>query len=686
MPEQEQRKDREITWSNSLEVTNLDRITWKITIIYLILGTLWILLSDQVLAVLVQDPEQYQTVQTYKGWFYVVMTALLLYVLLNGQMKKLKDSRQKLLVSYEELESAYEELLAMEEKLENQYGQLNVKQNELLETEEKYRLIVEGSNENIWDLNKQTGVMFFSRTKEMLGYEEDEIEDSHDALLSLVHPEDVLTVQKAEEQHIAGKAPYYYCEFRLKDKTGEYRWIQSRGKVVLDEDGNAVRMAGSHLDVTEQKRMMMEMYDMAFYDKLTGLGNRTLFYDHLKKILSSHQRRKKRFALLIVDLDDFKRINDTRGHRVGDEMLKQVALRFSELTEPGEMLARSGGDEFFILKPGIKSIEEVENLAAKVLKTFEIPFNIDEAEFFMGASVGITVYPDDGEDRDTLIQYADVAMNEAKAGGKNKYRFFDHNIRERVASWMEKEKDLRYAILREEFLVYYQPVLDVASGRIHGAEALVRWNHPTKGVLSPSYFIEIAEETGQIVPIGQWVMETVLKHYKTWSSKSDRNLLVSVNLSPAQFKRQDLHEWIKELIMKYDMKPEALQIEITETVVMENLQHSIEMLEKIRKLGVKVALDDFGTGYSSLNYLRTLPLDILKIDKSFIHHLGKDRKEASIVSQIINMAHELNLTVTAEGVEQKKQIQTLQRFGCEEVQGYYFYRPMPEESFRKLIE
>ncbi len=686
MPEQEQRKDREITWSNSLEVTNLDRITWKITIIYLILGTLWILLSDQVLAVLVQDPEQYQTVQTYKGWFYVVMTALLLYVLLNGQMKKLKDSRQKLLVSYEELESAYEELLAMEEKLENQYGQLNVKQNELLETEEKYRLIVEGSNENIWDLNKQTGVMFFSRTKEMLGYEEDEIEDSHDALLSLVHPEDVLTVQKAEEQHIAGKAPYYYCEFRLKDKTGEYRWIQSRGKVVLDEDGNAVRMAGSHLDVTEQKRMMMEMYDMAFYDKLTGLGNRTLFYDHLKKILSSHQRRKKRFALLIVDLDDFKRINDTRGHRVGDEMLKQVALRFSELTEPGEMLARSGGDEFFILKPGIKSIEEVENLAAKVLKTFEIPFNIDEAEFFMGASVGITVYPDDGEDRDTLIQYADVAMNEAKAGGKNKYRFFDHNIRERVASWMEKEKDLRYAILREEFLVYYQPVLDAASGRIHGAEALVRWNHPTKGVLSPSYFIEIAEETGQIVPIGQWVMETVLKHYKTWSSKSDRNLLVSVNLSPAQFKRQDLHEWIKELIMKYDMKPEALQIEITETVVMENLQHSIEMLEKIRKLGVKVALDDFGTGYSSLNYLRTLPLDILKIDKSFIHHLGKDRKEASIVSQITNMAHELNLTVTAEGVEQKKQIQTLQRFGCEEVQGYYFYRPMPEESFRKLIE
>ncbi len=686
MPEQEQRKDREITWSNSLEATNLDRITWKITIIYLILGTLWILLSDQVLAVLVQDPEQYQTVQTYKGWFYVVMTALLLYVLLNGQMKKLKDSRQKLLVSYEELESAYEELLAMEEKLENQYGQLNVKQNELLETEEKYRLIVEGSNENIWDLNKQTGVMLFSRTKEMLGYEEDEIEDSHDALLSLVHPEDVLTVQKAEEQHIAGKAPYYYCEFRLKDKTGEYRWIQSRGKVVLDEDGNAVRMAGSHLDVTEQKRMMMEMYDMAFYDKLTGLGNRTLFYDHLKKILSSHQRRKKRFALLIVDLDDFKRINDTRGHRVGDEMLKQVALRFSELTEPGEMLARSGGDEFFILKPGIKSIEEVENLAAKVLKTFEIPFNIDEAEFFMGASVGITVYPDDGEDRDTLIQYADVAMNEAKAGGKNKYRFFDHNIRERVASWMEKEKDLRYAILREEFLVYYQPVLDVASGRIHGAEALVRWNHPTKGVLSPSYFIEIAEETGQIVPIGQWVMETVLKHYKTWSSKSDRNLLVSVNLSPAQFKRQDLHEWIKELIMKYDMKPEALQIEITETVVMENLQHSIEMLEKIRKLGVKVALDDFGTGYSSLNYLRTLPLDILKIDKSFIHHLGKDRKEASIVSQIINMAHELNLTVTAEGVEQKKQIQTLQRFGCEEVQGYYFYRPMPEESFRKLIE
>lgn len=686
MAKQRHGNNREITWSYSLEISNLDNIIWVIPVLYLVLGTLWILLSDQVLFMMVQDAERYQSLQTYKGWFYVVMTTVMLYLLLKNRMEKLKDSRQKILSSYEELESAYEELIAMEEEVTHQYDELIENQQVLQETEEKYRLIVEGSNENIWDFNKRTGFMLFSRTKEMLGYSEEEIEDSLEGWQSLVHPEDLLTVRKAEEQHITGQVPYYYCEYRLKSKAGEYRWIQSRGKVALDGEANPTRMAGSHLDVTEQKRMMMEMYDMAFYDSLTRLGNRSLFYDHLKKILLSHQRRKKQFALLIVDLDNFKRINDTRGHLVGDEMLKQVANRFSEITRTGEMLARSGGDEFFILKPGTKSIEEIEMLASEILKTFEKPFTIEESEFFMSASVGIALYPDDADDRDTLIQHADVAMNEAKAGGKNKYRFFDQDIRERVTTWMEKEKDLRYAILREEFLVYYQPVLDVETGRIRGAEALVRWDHPTKGILSPYYFIEIAEETGQIVSIGQWVMETALKHYQTWNSKSHDPLMISVNLSPAQFKRHDLHEWMKELIVKYEMKPETLQIEITETIAMENLSHSIDMLEKIRNLGVRVALDDFGTGYSSLNYLRTLPLDILKIDKSFISHLGKNPKEAAIVKQIINMAHELNLTVTAEGVEQKEQKEMLQGFGCEEVQGYYFYKPMAEAAYRSLIE
>ncbi|RQD68817.1 MAG: EAL domain-containing protein [Tindallia sp. MSAO_Bac2] len=685
MDEIKQEKARQVLSRNELQVSNLDHITRKITIIYLVLGLLWILLSDQALAALVQDPDTYHTLQTYKGWFYVLMTALVLYGLLHEQMKKLKNSRQKLLTSYEELESAYEELIAMEEELEHQYDTLKNKQEKLLETEEKYRLIVEGSNENIWDLNIKTGRMMFSRTKEMLGYSDDEISSTYEGWKALVHPEDILTVQKAEEQHIKGRVPYYYCEFRLKDKSGEYRWIQSRGKAACDGESNALRMAGSHLDVTEQKRMMMEMYDMAFYDKLTQLGNRSLFYDHLKKILSSHHRRKRRFALLIVDLDDFKRINDTRGHIVGDKMLQQVAQRLGDVTESGEMLARSGGDEFFILKPRIKSLEEVKNLAVEVLKTFETPFSIDESEFFISASIGIAVYPEDGEDRDTLIQHADVAMNEAKAGGKNKYRLFDHNIRERVASWMEKERGLRYAILREEFLVYYQPVLETATSKISGAEALVRWNHPEEGVLSPFHFIDIAEETGQIVSIGQWVMESVLKHHKEWRSQNDLPLMVSVNISPAQFKRHDLAEWIEDLTRKYDMKPEELQIEITETVAMENLEHSITVLEKIRKLGIKVALDDFGTGFSSLNYLRTLPLDVLKIDKSFIGHLGKDRKEAAIVRQIINMAHELELSVTAEGVEEKEQVEMLQRFGCDNLQGYYFYRPVPETSFRELL-
>lgn len=681
----EKEKARQVVERNNLQLTSLEKVPWRITIIYLIVGLFWIALSDKILLYFVSDPNHYRTMQTYKGWFYVLITAILLFVLIYNQMQKLKESRHRLLMSYEELESSYEELIAMESELEENYNSLKKQQATLAETEEKYRLIVEGSNENIWDFNKQTGTMMFSRTKEMLGYGETEISSTYEGWKSLVHPDDLLTAEKAEEQHSIGSVPYYYCEYRMKEKKGDYRWVQSRGKVARDKNGNVLRMAGSHLDVTGQKKMMMEMYDMAFYDKLTKLGNRTLFYDHLKKVLLSHQRKRKQFALLIVDLDDFKRINDTRGHLVGDEMLKQVARRFEGIADNGEILARSGGDEFFILKPRINNLLDVEELALDVLKSFETPFTIEESEFFIGASIGIAVYPDDGDDRDTLIQHADVAMNEAKAGGKNKYRFFDQNIRERVATWMEKEKDLRYAIQREEFLVYYQPILDLSTSQICGAEALIRWNHPTEGILSPFHFIDIAEETGQILPIGQWVMETVLKHKRDWKNSKGNSLMVSVNISPVQFKRQDISEWIEKLIHYYEIDPEYLHIEITENVAMENMHHSVKVLERIRNLGVKVALDDFGTGYSSLNYLRALPLDILKIDKAFISQLEKNKKEAAIVKQIINMAHELDLKVTAEGVEEKEQIDILKLFGCENVQGYFYYKPMSEEDFRKIV-
>lgn len=660
-------------------------IPGKIVIIYLIVGGLWIVFSDLVLSTLVQDLELLNRLQTLKGWFYVGITAVLLYLLIQYYLKQLSNYQNNLLSNYEELESAYEEGLALEEELQDHLNQLQEKQDALSETEEKYRLVVEGSNECIWDWEMKNNRMNFRRTKILLGYDEDEMPDTYDAWASLVHPEDIENTAATEQQHLDGKTPFYYSEYRMRNKWGEYRWIQARGKAVWDSEGNPLRIAGSHVDVTEQKRLMKEMYEMAYYDELTRLPNRTLFYDHLKKILASHQRRNQQFGILTLDLDDFRRINDTRGHPVGDKILIEVSHRISGELQQNEFVARSGGDEFYVLKSKLEGIDDLQKFAERILGIFETPFTMDGLEFFISASAGIAVYPDHGTDRDTLLQHVDVALSEAKTSGKNKFWFFDQTTRDRMANWMEQEKDLRYAIHREEFVLYYQPVIDVKNDDIVGVEALIRWNHPQKGLLSPFFFMELAEETDLIHPIGEWVLETVCKTCHAWGKEGLSPLTISMNLSSIQFRRTDLAEWIGDTLEKYEVDPRQLIVEITETAAMDNLAHTQSLLKRIRDLGVKVALDDFGTGYSSLNYLRYLPLDILKIDKSFIRELGTNPKETFIVKQIIDMAHELNLTVTAEGVEEIDQLKVLQENRCDHLQGYYYYKPMPEKELKKIM-
>lgn len=671
---------------SQIENYPLGQIPARVVSVYLIAGALWIAFSDQILAYLVDDPERFIQLQTFKGWFYVAITGILLYLLISHHFRQLKTYQQNLVSSYEELESAYEELMAMEEELQDQFNSLQNKQHQLMETEEKYRLVVEGSNECIWDLDLRTNQMHFLRTKVLLGYEEDELPETYEAWKTLLHPEDLANTVAIEQQHIDGKTPFYYSEYRMKNKWGEYRWIQSRGKAVWDSEGKPLRIAGSHVDVTEQKRLMREMYQMAYFDVLTKLPNRSLFYDHLKKIMASHQRRNQQFGLLTLDLDDFRRINDTRGHPIGDQILVEVAQRLHEQMGENEFVARSGGDEFYVLKAKLDDVSELEELALRLLQIFEEPYKLGEFEFFISASAGIAVFPEHGTDRDTLLQHADVALSEAKAAGKNKHWFFDQTIRERIATWMEKEKDLRYAIQRNEFEMYYQPVIDVYSGDIVGAEALIRWNHPSDGLLSPYFFMQLAEETDLIHPIGDWVLESVCNTCQKWKKDGLPPLTVSMNLSPIQFRRTDLSEWIRDALKKHDVDPRQLVVEITETVAMDNLTHTQEVLRNIRELGVKVALDDFGTGYSSLNYLRSLPLDILKIDKSFIRDLADNPKEAFIVRQIIEMAHELELTVTAEGVEELGQLEVLRQNHCDHLQGYYYYRPMPEGDLRQRMK
>lgn len=683
-------KDRQGTMQQAAETVNYlennpaSRIPQKVVVIYLLAGGLWIAFSDRLLLAMVSDYQQFVNLQTFKGWFYVGATGLLLYQLIRQNLKELSRYQGDLVANYEELESAYEELVAMEQELQDNFNTLQHQQHKLMETEERYRLVLEGSNDCIWDWDLRNQQLHFSRTKLLLGYEEDELEETYEAWASLVHPEDLDNTALTSQQHLDGKTPYFYSEYRMRNKWGEYRWIQSRGKAVWDSAGMPVRMAGSHVDVTEQKRLMREMYQMAYYDELTALPNRSLFYDHLKKIMATHHRRQQQFGLITMDLDDFRRINDTRGHPVGDRILVEVARRISEQMEDSEFVARSGGDEFYVLKSRMASTKELEVLAHRILKVFEAPFKVDDYEYFISASAGIALFPDHGTDRDTLLQHADVALSEAKTAGKNKYWFFDQTIRDRIANWMEKEKDLRYAIQRREFVLHYQPIMDV-KGQMVGAEALIRWNHPEKGLLSPFFFMELAEETDLIHPIGDWVMESVCKTCKQWKEEGLPPLTVSINLSSMQFRRTDLPDWISQMIHQYGVDPCQLVVEITETAAMDNLSHTKELLNRIRALGVQVALDDFGTGYSSLNYLRSLPMDILKIDKSFIQEMGNNPKETFIVRQIIDMAHELQLTVTAEGVEERVQWEMLEKYGCDHLQGYYFHRPMAEDKLREML-
>ncbi|MEN1761230.1 putative bifunctional diguanylate cyclase/phosphodiesterase [Anoxynatronum sibiricum] len=683
-------KDRQKTLQQAAEtVVRLEnfpasRIPQKIVVIYLVAGALWIAFSDRLLLAMVSDYEQFVNLQTFKGWFYVGATGLLLYLLIRQNLNELTRYQEDLVANYEELESAYEELVAMEQELQDNFNTLQVQQRQLLETEERYRLVVEGSNDCIWEWDLRNQKLSFSRTKLLLGYDEDELPETYDAWASLVHPEDLDNTVIVRQQHLDGKTPYFYSEYRMRNKWGEYRWIQSRGKAVWDSKGKSVRMAGSHVDVTEQKRLMREMYQMAYYDELTALPNRTLFYDHLKKIMGTHHRHQEQFGLLTMDLDDFRRINDTRGHPVGDQILVEVACRINEQLQDNEFVARSGGDEFYVLKSRLQSTDDLKGLAERILKAFEAPFRVEEYEYFISASAGIAIFPDHGTDRDTLLQHADVALSEAKTAGKNKYWFFDQTIRDRIANWMEKEKDLRYAIQRREFVLHYQPIMDV-KGNIVGAEALIRWNHPQQGLLSPFFFMELAEETDLIHPIGAWVMESVCQTCRQWKIDGLPPLTVSINLSSMQFRRTDLPDWISQMIHQYGVDPCQLVVEITETAAMDNLSHTKELLNRIRALGVRVALDDFGTGYSSLNYLRSLPMDILKIDKSFIQEMGNNPKETFIVRQIIDMAHQLQLTVTAEGVEERAQWEMLERYGCDHLQGYYFHRPMAEEKLREVL-
>jgi diguanylate cyclase (GGDEF)-like protein len=428
-----------------------------------------------------------------------------------------------------------------------------------------------------------------------------------------------------------------------------------------------------------------QLQHVAMHDALSGLPNRLLLADRLSQAIAQAERHQNRFAVFVVDLDRFKAINDSLGHLAGDAMLKEVARRLAPVLRKADTLARLGGDEFVLVLNEISSVQDVETIAGKVLADIARPVKLSDLELHTSASIGISLFPTDGADADTLLQHADAAMYHAKKNGRNAYQLFMPAMNAFAKDRLELENGLRRALVQGEFVLHYQPKVDVRDGGIDSAEALIRWQHPTRGLTGPSDFIPLAEECGLILPIGEWVLREACRQACAWQTAGLRPMRIAVNLSAQQFRQKNLVEVVRSALHAARLEPRYLELELTESAVMHDAEQSIEILRQLSALGVRISVDDFGTGYSSLSYLRRLPLDKLKIDRAFIRDVVTSRDDAAIVRAIVSLAHNLRLKVIAEGVETPDQLAFLRELGCDQYQGFHYSVPVPDNVFVEML-
>jgi diguanylate cyclase (GGDEF)-like protein/PAS domain S-box-containing protein len=469
-------------------------------------------------------------------------------------------------------------------------------------------------------------------------------------------------------------------------KNGEVyaEWLSI--SAVRDKDGQITNYVAIFSDITERKASEEHVRHLAHHDALTGLPNRILLTERLEHALPHANRAGTLVAVMFLDLDRFKLVNDTLGHSVGDELLKAVAKRLTSCVREDDTVARLGGDEFVLVLEDVRGSQDIAKVAEKIIDSLSKPLMLDQHEIVVTPSVGISVYPHDGDDVETLVKHADVAMYRAKEKGRNNYQFFTADMNARAFERLTMENSLRKALERNEFVLYYQPQVDLESHRITGMEALLRWQHPDFGLVSPTQFIPIAEETGLIVAIGEWVLRTACAQNKAWQDAGIAPLRVAVNLSARQFKQANLVEMVRRALDDAGLEARYLELEITETVAMDHAEETAAKLRELKSMGVGISMDDFGTGHSSLSYLKRFPIDTLKIDQTFIQDIAQDSSDAAIASAITAMAHSLNLKVVTEGIETKEQLAFLGQHGRDEVQGYYFSEPLPAEAFAELLK
>jgi len=499
------------------------------------------------------------------------------------------------------------------------------------------------------------------------------------------HPEDAPQVNRIVRAAENEYAPYS-VDHRIIRADGSITHIQEQAEYALDSAGLPAQLIGTLLDVTRRKQAEDQLAHLAHHDALTGLPNRLLLLERLTQLLSFAQRHGRMLAVLYLDLDRFKIVNDTLGHGVGDEVLKAAAERLARAVRGSDTVARPGGDEFIIILSDVATDRDVHTVADKIVAAFDAPFLVGDDEFFISTSIGISLYPRDGVDVDTLIKNADAAMYHAKDTGRNNVQYYTAALHEATLRRLSLESEMRRAIERSEFVVHYQPIVALSDGRITGFEALVRWQHPTRGLILPDNFIPLAEETGLIVPLGDWVLDQACRQQKEWERLDCPSGRVTVNISARQFQQRDLVDTVRRCVERHGISPGTLELELTESLVMSNVKATMEALMQLREMGVGVSMDDFGTGYSSFSYLKNFPIASIKIDRTFIDDLTVDPFDDAISLAIITLAKSLRIRVIAEGVEKQVQLLKLRRLGCDEAQGIHFSGPVPAEATIRLFD
>ncbi|MBS1797505.1 MAG: EAL domain-containing protein [Acidobacteria bacterium] len=561
----------------------------------------------------------------------------------------------------------------------------------LRKSETRYALAAKGANDGLWDWDLVHEDIYYSqRWMDILGIVPDgKCVPTRNCWFNLIHPEERDAVVAELEAHLEGRIEHFENEHRILHRDGEYRWVLIRGQAVRDETGRAVRIAGSLTDITKRKRAEEKLAYDAIHDNLTGLPNRKNLMLRLERSIERKRYQPNyNFAVLFIDLDRFKTVNDTLGHYAGDELLQSITEKLCGVVRPNDMVARLGGDEFIVLIDNVKNIEQVTSIAERILGELQKPVHISGQDIYSSASIGIVLNSTEHNTPDEIVRDADLAMYRAKVKGKARYEIFDIQMHSGAISALQLEIDLRRAIKNKEFLLYYQPIVALGTENIAGFEVLIRWNHPTRGVVPPNDFIPLAEETGLILPIGSWVMRESCRQMSDWQKEypSAENLLISINLSARQLEQPDLISQIVEILDETGLSPRCMKLEITESVVMNNAEQSVKTIDELRKMGIRVSIDDFGTGYSSLSYLHRFPIDTLKIDRSFVMRIGEGGESSEIVQTIINLASNLGMEVVAEGVETAEQLNFLRGINCGFGQGYYYSRPIDHLSATEMIE